>query len=304
MRHVRESLCSNGLLGGLTDMRDFPEKPRSADRARKTRTRTRTRAVRPGPGSLRLLGSLGRLGVAGVEPLALALGLHERTVYSHLERLERAGLVTRVPVTDGGGGVAVLTRAGARACRESGRGGVVSPRSTAPSSARHGRAVSWVAASAEVQGWRWLGPAELRGDDRWRLRRDDGARHLPDLGLIYDGNRIAVEVELQPKAPARLRAILRAYRHLIDSGALTAVAYVTDRPDVTSLVEREGRAAMLGAALQVGPLEAVVADHARREAAAMRSHLPQIAAGYSVLRRCSPPWSASARHGGCIGARS
>lgn len=78
-----------------------------------------------------------------------------------------------------------------------------------------------MAASAELRGWRWLGPAELRDDERWRLRRDDGARHLPDLGLIYNGHRIAIEVELQPKAPQRVRAILRGYRELLDRGALT-----------------------------------------------------------------------------------
>jgi len=111
----------------------------------------------------------------------------------------------------------VLTRAGARACVESGVVGVVSPRSSAPSSARHGRAVSWVAASAEVRGWRWLGPADLRTEvERWRVRRDDGARHLPDLGLMFDGHRVAVEVELHAKAPGRVRAILRGYRRLID----------------------------------------------------------------------------------------
>ena len=70
----------------------------------------RTRATRPGPGSFRLSSWLGRLGVAGVEPLALALGIHERTAYSHLERLARDGLAVRVRCIDGGGGVAALAR--------------------------------------------------------------------------------------------------------------------------------------------------------------------------------------------------
>lgn len=191
--------------------------------------------------------------------MALALRLHERTVYSHVERLERAGLVTRAAGGDGEGGVAVLTRAGARVCADRSHAGIVSPRSTAPSSARHGRAVSWVAASAEMRDWAWLGPAELRDDDRWRLRRDDGARHLPDLGLVYDGHWIAVEVELQPKAPQRVRVILRGYQALIDRRALTAVTYVTDRSDVAALIRREADAALLGDALHVGPLETVIA---------------------------------------------
>src|SRR4051812_1202429 len=53
----------------------------------------RTRAVNPGPGSFRVLAWVGRLGVAGVEPLALALGLSLRTAYSHISRLEKVGLV-------------------------------------------------------------------------------------------------------------------------------------------------------------------------------------------------------------------
>lgn len=123
----------------------------------------------------------------------------------------------------------------------------------------HGRAVSWVAASAEVRGWRWLGPAELRDGGGWRLQREDGARHLPDLGLVYSGHRVAVEVELHAKAPIRLRAILRGYRALIDVGSVSAVTYVTDRPDVRALVERQAQAAGLGGVLQVGSLAQVVA---------------------------------------------
>ena len=117
-----------------------------------------------------------------------------------------------------------------------------------------------MAASAEVRGWRWLGPAELRSDGGWRVRRDDGARHLPDLGLIYDGNRVAVEVELQPKAPRRVQAILRGYRELIDQGTLTAVTCVTDRRDVAALIRRQAEVARLGGALHVGPLDAVIVE--------------------------------------------
>jgi len=150
---------------------------------------------------------------------------------------------------------------------------VVSPRSAAPSSARHGRAVSWVAASAELRGWGWLGPAQLRGDTGWRVHRDDGARHAPDLGLVYDGNRIAVEVELHAKAPARLQAILRGYRGLIDRAGLTGVSYVVDRRDVAALVRRQADAALLGRELHVGSLETVIGP-AREAAAEARAAAP------------------------------
>lgn len=230
----------------------------------------RTLARRPGPGSYRLLGWLGRLGVAGVEPLAVALGLSASTTYSHVARLADEKLVVRVAVGDGGGGVVAITRAGARVGREETGAAVVTPASSSPSTGRHARAVSWVAASAELRGWRWLGPAELRVDSGWRVQRDDGARHAPDLGLIYGTTRRAVEVELHAKAPARLQAILRGYRGLIDHSTLTAVSYVVDRRDVAALIERQGELALLGRDLQVGPLEAIVAN-TRRDRAARRT---------------------------------
>ncbi len=98
-----------------------------------------------------------------------------------------------------------ITRAGARVAREHGAVWVVAPNSSSASTGRHARAISWVAASSELRGRRWLGPAELRADSGWRVARDDGARHAPDLGLVYDGKRIALEVELHAKAPVSRR---------------------------------------------------------------------------------------------------
>jgi hypothetical protein len=231
----------------------------------------RTPATRPGPGSYRLLVWLGRLGTAGIEPLALALGISRAMVYSHVARLLAEGLVVRPLTGDGGGGAVVLTRAGARAARENRASGIVSAQSWAPNSARHGRAVSWVAAAADVRGWRWLGPGELRAESGWRVQRDDGARHAPDLGLIIDGRRTAVEVELHRKAPQRVRAILRGYRGLLDAGEISAVSYVTDRRDVTQLIRREAEAAALTGSLQVGSLETIVTRTRERAKEAAKS---------------------------------
>ena len=173
-----------------------------------------TRAINPGPGSFRVLAWLGRLGVAGVEPLAVALGLSIRTTYSHVSRLETVGLVWRVPIRDGGGGAVAISPRGARRLRDDGLP-AVAPKSQVPSTGEHSRAVSWVAANFDRRdGFTWLGPAELRDDRRvWRVQRDDGAGHMPDLGVIdSDGRRIAIEVELHSKSHDRLRAILRGYR--------------------------------------------------------------------------------------------
>lgn len=212
----------------------------------------RTPAVRPGPGSYRLLCWLSRLGVAGVEPMRLALGLSQSVAYKHLARLADAGLVARVVAGDGEGGVVRITRAGAREAREHGETAVVAPRSAAPSSARHDRAVSWVAASCEVRDREWFGPAALRQQPGWRGWRDDGARHLPDLGFVVNGQRVAIEVELHAKAPKRLVAILRSYRRLVDEHGLAAVTYVTDREDVAALIRREAKKTMLGNAWRLG----------------------------------------------------
>jgi len=201
------------------------------------------------------------VGAAGVEPLALALGLSVTGTYSHIARLARAGLVVRVPVGDGGGGLVAITRAGARVAREHGSGGgVVVPSSSSPATGRHARAVSWVAASAQLRGRRWLRPADLRAETGWQVQRDDGARHVPDVGLVYDANRVAVEVELHAKAPRRVQAILAGYRRLTDHGALTGVFYAVDRRDVAALVRREPDRALLGRSLQVGPLETIIAN--------------------------------------------
>jgi hypothetical protein len=107
----------------------------------------------------------------------------------------------------GGGGVGAITRAGAHVARE---------RSPAPgfaaldraSSAGHGRAVSWIAAAAEIRGFEWFGPADLRS----RVSRDDGARHVPDMDYVHAGGPTAIEVEPHKTPRPRVRAILRGYR--------------------------------------------------------------------------------------------
>jgi hypothetical protein len=224
------------------------------------------RPRRPGPGSLRLLVWVARLGVAGVEPTRLALGLGQAAAYSHIARLGREGLLWRVNVGDGGGGVIAVTHAGANEARRVGGEGLVSAaRSIAPRSGRHGRAVSWVAASLTLRGLEWLGPAQLRAGSGWRSRRDDGHRHSPDLGLVDpDGYRSAIEVELTPKNTTRLKAILGGYGELIRGGPLSDVSYVTDRRDVAELVRRQAALAGVAEHVHVGPLDKLIARTRRR----------------------------------------
>jgi hypothetical protein len=92
-----------------------------------------------------------RLGISGLEPARLALGLSQAAAYSHVARLSREGLPWRVRIGDGAGGVVAVTHAWARTARAQGSEGVVSARSAAPSSGRHGRAVSWLATSLSLR---------------------------------------------------------------------------------------------------------------------------------------------------------
>ena len=183
-----------------------------------------------------------------------------RTTYSHVSRLEKVGLVWRVPIRDGGGGAVAIAPKGARRLRDDGLP-AVAPKSQVPSTGEHSRAASWVAANFDRRdGFTWLGPAELRDDRRaWRVQRDDGAGHMPDLGVIgSDGRRIAIEVELHSKSHDRLRAILRGYRYQLDLGALARVGYVTSKPSVAELVRRQASAIYLRDELLFSTLEQVI----------------------------------------------
>lgn len=206
----------------------------------------RIRPQHPGPGSYRVLELLARLGVAGVEPLAYTLRISLRTTYDHLSRLERAGLVSRLPYRDGGGGIVAITRQGADWVRDDDLPTVV-PKSHVPTTGVHSRAVSWVVADFELRGrGYWLGPAELRQDEGWRVQRDDGAGHLPDLGIVTSaGKRIAIEVELHSKSNIRLRFILHGYSAKISTGDLSYVGYVCNRPAVARAVRRQADAVYL-----------------------------------------------------------
>jgi len=190
--------------------------------------------------------------------MAIALGLSRSATYSHLARLERAGLVLRLPADDAGGGVVALTPAGARAAQERDLGPAVVPSAREASTARHARAVSWVAASADVRGWEWLGPGQLREESGWRALRDDGTRHAPDLGIVRGAKRTAVEVELHKKTPARLQSILAGYRQLVSDGGVHAVAYIVSGDQVAALVRRQAAAVRLSQVLSVSPIASIV----------------------------------------------
>jgi DNA-binding transcriptional ArsR family regulator len=214
-----------------------------------------SRACGPGPRSMEALRWLERVDVAGLEPLGAVLGVGWRTTYSHVERLAAAGLVVRV--FDREGSVVAITRRGRRVLGAD-DGDVWSG---AGLGLAHGRALSWAAAFQTMLGRDFIADRHLRRDRRWQLPVIwPGSRgtHRPDMVVDMGDRWLAVEVELTPKAPRRLRAILDGYALAIADGRLRAVSYVSDRPDVLRAIERAARRTGVPAlALHTMPLDAI-----------------------------------------------
>lgn len=157
------------------------------------------------------------------------MGWVNDTARSHARRLERDGWLERHAMTRGSGSLFVATQAGVRfaglALRPAGP--------PSPVWWAHDCACAWTAAWLTVRGREWLGPRELLGDDSWagnvRWRTRQGTRslgHRPDLGVLLDGRRYAVEVELTQKANERLKAVLAMYTAQVGQKKLTGVIYV------------------------------------------------------------------------------
>ncbi|MGN6816055.1 MAG: hypothetical protein ACTHK3_08220 [Solirubrobacterales bacterium] len=90
---------------------------------------------------------------------------------------------------------------------------------------------------------RWIEQAEGRAIYSAKLgQRPDGSvqLHRPDLALTINERPVAVEVELSPKAPRRLEAIIRAWRRASWVGG---VLYLCEPGATSRGVERAARAA-------------------------------------------------------------
>jgi hypothetical protein len=69
-------------------------------------------------------------------------------------------------------------------------------------------------------------------------RRGKTRLHRPDLAVLTEEGAIAVEVELTPKAPRRLYALIRAWRWTIGSGTVKEVHYHCAPGQTRKAVER------------------------------------------------------------------
>ena len=182
---------------------------------------------------------MARVRVGAVDAVAAGLELTPRQVHNHAVRLSEEGWLERPRVSDGRGGVLVVTPRGVREAGYEARSRST-PRSL--TALLHGRGVSWLAAHSERRGRPWLGPLQLAGTDyavALLPRRGKGAStHLPDLGVERDRDRWAVEYERVPKGRERLRRIFEGYRSAELAGQLEGVLYVYDSRVVKDLLER------------------------------------------------------------------
>lgn len=192
----------------------------------------------PGPRSLEALRWIERLDAVGLDALGCAIGFGRRAGYSHVRRLEAEGLVRRV--YDREGSLVAITPSGRRRARPDLSDRRCIQLGAVRSRAAHARATSWLAARATLRGQTWLSEREIGPGSGWLLTRVGGGSptHRADLGVVVEGVRVAVEVELTAKAPTRLRAILSAYEDRIAAGALAGVAYVCDDERVDHAVRR------------------------------------------------------------------
>ena len=252
------------------------------------------RVLRPGPGSMRGLEWLVRVGPAPLGAWRCAMGWSEVAARSHARRLEQAGWLARYPMKRGEGSLFVATRRGV------GMTGLPVTAAVVPAATwwAHLSATAWVAAWLTTRGREIQGPREVLADPSWtgRLRWHDRngfhrVGHRPDLAWLVDGQRVAIEVELVQKSIARLRAILELHAHWRASGKSAGVIYVcADEPGCARIRKRAAEAGLhpgKGGGLRVEPLETI------KVAAVAASVRHRVAATAGAPNRPDPARSAS-----------
>ncbi|MQA74178.1 MAG: hypothetical protein GEU88_07550 [Solirubrobacterales bacterium] len=163
---------------------------------------------------------VGRLGAVTLAQLRLRFGLGRTVAYRRVAACVEGGLLERVYLLRGQPALIRATRRGLRLTGLS-LGVAQAP----PELVGHWISCGWVAIALEAE----FGPdavqseREFRLAERWNERaiasaklgeNSDGSDHLhrPDLAVLREATVIAVEVELTPKSPKRLEAIVKAWR--------------------------------------------------------------------------------------------
>ena len=163
---------------------------------------------------------VGRYGAVAIPHVMLVLGIHRSMAYRRVARCVERGLLERLDLVRGEPTLLRATRAGLRNA-----GLPLEVATVSPGSVKH-----WVVCAstalllAEEAGLEQvISDREIRFYERVEGKPLASAKmgehpsgtpalHLPDLAIITNDRRLAVEVELSPKAPRRLERIMRGWR--------------------------------------------------------------------------------------------
>lgn len=163
---------------------------------------------------------VGRLGAVTLDQLRIRFGLGRTAAYRRVAACVEGKLLERVNLLRGQPALVRATRRGLRLT-----GLPLGVAQAPPELVGHWVASGWVALALErefgVDAVR--SEREIRVAERWQERSVASAKlgenpdgsdrlHRPDLAVVCDAGTIAIEVELTPKAPKRLEAIIRAWR--------------------------------------------------------------------------------------------
>jgi hypothetical protein len=202
-----------------------------------------SRALRPGPGSMKGLAWLARVGPSPLDPWRYAMGWSEVAARSHARRLELEGWLERCPMTRGHGSLFLATRKGVAVLGLP----LIASSTPAPTWWAHDSGCAWTAAWLAVRGRTFLGPRELLVDpegsgplswfDRHSFKRSG---HRPDLVGLLPNARIAIEVELAPKSKPRLDAILNLHLGWIIRRKTNGVIYICGDHEACNRIEKAG----------------------------------------------------------------
>ena len=237
--------------------------------------RTGRRPVRPGISSLKGLDWLARVGPCPVDAWAVAMAWSRAVAYSHAGRLERSGLVQRVPTSPSELPLLVATKRGVSIANVD----AIAARPPAPTWWAHAYGCAWTAAWLTGRRRTIQGTQEVAADDTWVGEvtwRQSGERrranHRPDLAWLVKGRRVAIEVELARKSSPRLQGILALHSRWYASRHTAGVIYVCaderGRERIVEVAAGEGLRPGRGGGLRVELLTTVKEQaHAARVAA-------------------------------------
>jgi hypothetical protein len=187
---------------------------------------------------LEVLEFIARFGIVPRQAVAVWAGTKRAPTMKRERRLRISKLITVVPGIGATGRLVLPTRTGLAACGRPELRGV----EFSFARANHEAAVATVAAKMERDGDRLLSEREitarerLAGDRHLSAALPNGRHHRPDLIRIADTLE-AIEVELTPKAPARLDELIRAWRRAVVQRRLARVVYLCS-PATKRHVER------------------------------------------------------------------